>query len=80
VAGADGRVALSGFSIAAADSLDQALECARNRPFAEIGTIEVAEMMRVPVGGGRASVLARAHLVAGDRTQHHAFADGAGIA
>lgn len=52
VAEADGRTALSGFSIVAAESLDQALEFARQCPFAEIGTIEVAEMMQMPGGGG----------------------------
>jgi YCII-related domain len=38
---------LSGFSIVAVDSLEAALDAARQCPFLDIGTIEVAEVMEM---------------------------------
>ena len=38
---------LTGFSIVEADSMDAALEMAKECPFLEIGTIEVAEVMKM---------------------------------
>ena len=38
---------LTGFSIVKADSMDAALEMAKECPFLEIGTIEVAEVMKM---------------------------------
>lgn len=38
---------LTGFSIVKADDLDAALEMAKGCPFIEIGTIEVAEVMKM---------------------------------
>jgi len=42
-----GPDALSGFSILKADSMDAALEIAKDCPFLEFGTIEVAEVMEM---------------------------------
>ena len=42
-----GSNALTGFSILEADSMDAALEMAKECPFLEIGTIEVAEVMKM---------------------------------
>ena len=38
---------LSGFSIVTADSMDAALEMAKDCPFVELGTIEVAEVIEM---------------------------------
>ena len=38
---------LTGFSIVEADSMDAALEMAKECPFLEMGTIEVAEVMKM---------------------------------
>lgn len=38
---------LMGFSMVKADSMDAALEMARNCPFLEMGTIEVAQVMEM---------------------------------
>ena len=38
---------LTGFSIVKADSMDAALEMAKQCPFLEIGTLEVAEVMQM---------------------------------
>ncbi len=47
VADDGGSNPLSGFSIVEADSMDAALEMAKSCPFVEMGTIEVAEMMKM---------------------------------
>ncbi len=39
--------ALTGFSIVEADSMDAALDMAKNCPFLEMGTLEVAEVMHM---------------------------------
>ena len=44
---ADGGAALTGYSVIAADSLEKAVTIAADCPFAEIGTIEVAELMKM---------------------------------
>lgn len=43
----DGGANLMGFSIVKADSMDAALEMAKRCPHLEIGTVEVAEMMKM---------------------------------
>ena len=43
----DGPSALTGFSIIKADNMDAAVEIAKACPFVEIGTIEVAEVMKM---------------------------------
>lgn len=47
VADDGGSNPLSGFSIVEADSMEAALEMAKSCPFVEMGTIEVAEMMKM---------------------------------
>ncbi len=42
-----GRDRLTGFSIVKADSMDAAVEIAKACPFAEFGTIDVAEVMEM---------------------------------
>ena len=39
--------ALTGFSIVEAESMDAALDMAKNCPFLEMGTLEVAEVMNM---------------------------------
>lgn len=48
VADSGGPAAMNGFSVVEADSLDAALEMAKNCPFTEQGTIEVGEMHEMP--------------------------------
>ena len=47
VANDGGSNPLSGFSIVTADSMDAALEMAKDCPFIELGTIEVAEVLEM---------------------------------
>ena len=47
VADDGGSNPLSGYSVVQADSIDAAVEIARGCPFVEMGTIEVAEMMKM---------------------------------
>jgi hypothetical protein len=47
VAGRTGAERLLGFSVVKADSLERALELAKGCPFAEHGTIDVAEVMQM---------------------------------
>ncbi len=42
-----GSNSLTGFSIVKADSMDAALEMAKKCPFLDIGTLEVAEVMKM---------------------------------
>ncbi len=42
-----GSNSLTGFSIVKADSMDAALEMAKECPFLDIGTLEVAEVMKM---------------------------------
>ncbi len=47
VADDGGSNPLAGYSVVQADSIDAAVEIARGCPFVEMGTIEVAEMMKM---------------------------------
>ena len=57
VADNGGANPLSGFTIVQADSIDKAVDMAKGCPILESGSVEIAEIMEMPLG----TALARAH-------------------